>query len=122
MHYVLSDRSRNIVDAKDLDMMKPSALLVNTSRGPLINQDALLATLEHGKIRGAALDVFEIEPLPKESPWRRVNYWGVDGRSRLITTPHMGYVDEGLMNTWYAETAENVERWLQGQDVLHRLA
>lgn len=122
MHYVLSDRSRNIVGAKDLEMMKPSALLINTSRGPLIDQDALVATLEHGRIRGAALDVFEIEPLPKESPWRRNNYWGVDGRSKLITTPHMGYVDEGLMNTWYAETAENVERWLQGQEVLHRLA
>lgn len=122
MHYVLSERSRNIVGAKEFENMKPSALLVNTSRGPLINQEALVEVLEHGKIRGAALDVFDIEPLPQNSPWRRTNYWGFDGRSRLLTTPHMGYVDDGLMNTWYAETAENVERWLQGQDVLHRLA
>lgn len=122
MHYVLSDRSRNITGAKELQKMKPSALLVNASRGPLIDQEALLNTLEEGKIRGAALDVFDIEPLPLISPWRRANYWGRDGRSTLLTTPHMGYVDEGLMNTWYAETAENVERWVQGQDVLHRLA
>ncbi|KAH8708476.1 D-isomer specific 2-hydroxyacid dehydrogenase [Phaeosphaeriaceae sp. PMI808] len=122
MHYVLSDRSRNIIDRKDLEMMKPSALLINTSRGALINQDALIDTLEHGRIRGAALDVFDIEPLPVDSPWRKANYWGIAGRSRLLTTPHMGYVDEALMNTWYAETAENVERWLQGQEVLHRLA
>lgn len=122
MHYVLSDRSRGIVGAMELELMKPSALLVNTSRGPLIDQDALVDTLEHGRIRGAALDVFEIEPLPLSSPWRRTSYWGQDGRSALVTTPHMGYVDEGLMNAWYAETAENVERWLQGQDLLHRLA
>ena len=122
LHYVLSDRSRGIVGAKELDHMKPSALLVNTSRGLLIDQDALLDTLEQGRIRGAALDVFDIEPLPLTSPWRRTNYWGLNGRSALLTTPHMGYVDEVLMNTWYAETAENVERWLQGRDVLHRLA
>ncbi|KAJ3525214.1 hypothetical protein NM208_g11736 [Fusarium decemcellulare] len=122
MHYVLSNRSRNIVGAKELNQMKPSALLVNTSRGPLIDQDALLSTLQQGKIRGAALDVFDIEPLPLTSPWRRTNYWGRDGRSALLTTPHTGYVDEGLMNTWYAETAENVERWIRGQDILHRLA
>lgn len=122
MHYVLSERSRGIVAEKELDLMKPSALLINTSRGPLIDQSALLNVLEKGRIRGAALDVFDTEPLPSTSPWRQANYWGRDGRSALLTTPHMGYVDETLMNTWYAETAENVERYLQGQDVLHRLA
>jgi phosphoglycerate dehydrogenase-like enzyme len=116
MHYVLSNRSRNIVGAKELGSMKPSALLVNTSRGPLISQDALVDTLEQGRIEGAALDVFDIEPLLLSSPWRRANYWGQDGRSRLLTTPHMGYVDQGLMNTWYSE------RWIQGQEVLHRIA
>lgn len=110
MHYVLSDRSRHVIGAKDLERRKTWALLINTSRGALIDQDALVDTLEHGKIRGAALDVFEVEPLPSDSPWRRTAYWGTNGRSRLLTTPHMGYVDQGLMNTWYAETAENVER------------
>ncbi|PMD15677.1 glycerate dehydrogenase [Hyaloscypha hepaticicola] len=122
LHYVLSDRSRGIVGAKELQLMKRSALLVNASRGPLVEQAELVDALEHGRIRGAALDVFETEPLPLDSPWRRDNYWGQNGRSYVLTTPHMGYVDEGLVNAWYAETAENVERWLDGNEVLHRIA
>ncbi|KAH9211364.1 D-isomer specific 2-hydroxyacid dehydrogenase [Leptodontidium sp. 2 PMI_412] len=122
LHYVLSDRSRGIVGSEELAQMKRSSILVNSSRGPLIDQDALIKTLENGRIRGAALDVFDVEPLLAGSPWRRSNYWGIDGRSVVLTTPHMGYVDDGLMNAWYAETAENVERWLRGQEVLHRLA
>lgn len=122
LHYVLSTRSRHTVGVKELKQMKSSSILVNTSRGPLIDQAALLETLERGGIRGAALDVFDIEPLPLDSPWRRANYWGKGGRSRLITTPHMGYADEGLMNAWYAETAENVDRWLADKEVLHRIA
>jgi phosphoglycerate dehydrogenase-like enzyme len=122
LHYVLSDRSRGIVGAKELQLMKSSSLLVNASRGPLIDQASLVDALEHGRIRGAALDVFDVEPLPLSSPWRQDKYWGQDGRSYLLTTPHMGYVDEGLMNAWYAETAENVERWLDGNEVLHRIA
>lgn len=122
LHYVLSRRSRGIVGARDLGLMKPSALLVNTSRGPLIDQAALVDALEEGRIRGAAMDVFDVEPLPRGSPWRRVEYWGKDGRSQVLTTPHMGYVNEDLMNAWYAETAENVERWLDGRELLHRIA
>jgi len=122
LHYVLSERSRGIVGAKELEAMKKWALLVNASRGPLIDSDALLATLERGEIRGAALDVFDIEPLPLDSPWRKRGYWGRDGHSNLLATPHMGYVDEGLMNTWYAETAQNVGRWVRGQGILDRLA
>jgi phosphoglycerate dehydrogenase-like enzyme len=87
----------------------------------VIDQDALVGTLERGGIRGAAMDVFEVEPLPAESVWRKAGYWGKNGRSAVLTTPHMGYVDEGVMNAWYAETAENVERWLRGEEVLHRL-
>ncbi|KAK9423391.1 putative Glycerate dehydrogenase [Seiridium unicorne] len=121
LHYVLSPRSRGIVGAEELHLMKKSALLVNASRGPLIDQAALLNTLERGGIKGAALDVFDVEPLPLTSPWRQDRHWGQNGRSQLLTTPHMGYVDEGLMNTWYAESAENVERWLDGEEVLHRL-
>ncbi|KAI3400577.1 hypothetical protein diail_2779 [Diaporthe ilicicola] len=122
VHYVLSERSRGIVGARELGLMKPSALLVNTSRGPLVDQAALVDTLEEGRIRGAAMDVFDVEPLPRDSPWRRADYWGRDGRSKVLTTPHMGYVNEDLMNAWYAETAENVERWLDGRELLHRIA
>ncbi|OCL13967.1 glycerate dehydrogenase [Glonium stellatum] len=120
LHYVLSDRSRGIVGAKDLEVMKKSALLINTSRGPLVDEAALLETLRKGSIRGAALDVFEIEPLPLNSLWRSEE-WGKAGKSSVLLTPHMGYVEEGVLNTWYEETAENLERWLEGKDLLHRL-
>ncbi|KAL8350968.1 hypothetical protein RB601_000868 [Gaeumannomyces tritici] len=121
LHYVLGPRSRGIVGSHELSAMKPTALLVNTSRGPLVDEAALVETLEEGRIQGAALDVYPVEPVPAESPWRRPGYWGQDGRSKVLNTPHMGYVDTVLMNTWYAETAENVERWLQGKEILHRL-
>ncbi|KAK4155775.1 D-isomer specific 2-hydroxyacid dehydrogenase, partial [Chaetomidium leptoderma] len=121
VHCVLSGRSRGIIGRRELDAMKPSSLLVNTSRGPLIDQPALRDTLERGHIQGCAMDVFDIEPLPRDSPWRKRDYWGQDGRSNVLVTPHMGYVDTGLMNTWYGETAENVERWLDGKELLHRL-
>lgn len=121
IHYVLSERSRGIVGARDLNDMKPSSLLINASRGPLVDKEALISTLEQGKIRGCAMDVFDMEPLPLDSIWRRANYWGQHGRSKVLTTPHMGYCDSALMNAWYAETAENVERWLDGRELLHRL-
>lgn len=120
LHYVLSERSRGIVSTKELGQMKDSALLVNTSRGPLIDENALYDALQTGQIRGAALDVFDVEPLPSDSPWRSTD-WGTAGRSNLIITPHMGYVEDGIMHTWYEETAENVERWLSGKELLHRL-
>jgi lactate dehydrogenase-like 2-hydroxyacid dehydrogenase len=118
LHYVLSARSRGIVGAKELDWMLKSALLINTSRGPLVDEAALLDTLRKGRIRGAALDVFDIEPLPVDSPWRSEN-WDEEGKSRVLLTPHMGYVEEGNMRTWYEETAENLERYIEGKELLH---
>ncbi|KAF2192422.1 hypothetical protein K469DRAFT_730978 [Zopfia rhizophila CBS 207.26] len=118
LHYVLSPRSRGIVGAKDLGWMKESALLINTSRGPLIDEAALLNVLRKGRIKGAALDVFDIEPLPSSSPWRSENLH-VEGKSRVLLTPHMGYVEEGTLRTWYEETAENLERYLDGKELLH---
>lgn len=120
IHHVLSARSIGIIGKKELGVMKDSALLVNTSRGPLIDQKVLLETLENGRINGAAIDVFDIEPLPQDSPWRS-HKWGTEGRSRVITTPHMGYVEEDLINSWYEEQAENLERWLEGKELLNRL-
>ncbi|KAF2110334.1 glycerate dehydrogenase [Lophiotrema nucula] len=120
LHYVLSARSRGIVGAKELGWLKDSALLINTSRGPLIDEEALLKTLKEGRIRGAALDVFEIEPLPANSQWRTED-WDVEGKSRVLLSPHMGYVEEGTLSTWYEETAENLERYLDGKDLLHIL-
>lgn len=120
LHYVLSDRSRGIVAARELASMKPSAFLVNTSRAPLIDEAALLDTLQDGRIRGAALDVFDIEPLPADSPWRNVD-WDRKGNSRVLLTPHMGYVEEGTLTVWYEETVENLERLIEGRELLHRL-
>ncbi|KAF4449226.1 hypothetical protein F53441_7445 [Fusarium austroafricanum] len=120
LHYVLSDRSRGIVGAKELKAMKNSALLVNTSRAGLIDETALLEAASQGSIRGIALDVFESEPLAADSPWRSQD-WGKGNKSRVLVTPHTGYVEEGIINAWYAEQAENVERWLDGREILHRL-
>jgi phosphoglycerate dehydrogenase-like enzyme len=118
VHYDLSDRSRGMVGSAELSVMKRSALFVNTSRGPLVVEDALLDVLERGAIRGAALDVFDLEPLPEDSRWR-TQKWGTEGRAQVLLTPHMGYVEEEGMNNWYEEQAENVERWYKGEELLH---
>ncbi|KAF9698993.1 hypothetical protein EKO04_003307 [Ascochyta lentis] len=118
LHYVLSERSRGIVSTRELNWMKPSGLLVNTSRGPLVDEAVLLDTLRKGRIGGAALDVFDIEPLPADSPWRNED-WDAEEKGRVLLTPHMGYVEEGTMTIWYEEIAENLERFVQGRELLH---
>lgn len=102
VHYVLSDRSRGIVGSNELAMMKPTSVLVNTSRGPLIDELALLSALEQGLIRGAALDVWWQEPLPADSPWRKYN-----GKAELVMSPHMGYVNEGRYSIRLASVFES---------------
>lgn len=114
VHYVLSERSRGVIGRAELALLKPSALLVNTSRGPLVDEDALLQVLKEGKIGGAALDVFELEPLPKESEWRSEK-WGKEGRSKVVLTPHMGYVEEGTLRAWAEEVVRNLEKWGKGE-------
>jgi lactate dehydrogenase-like 2-hydroxyacid dehydrogenase len=118
VHYVLSERSKGIVGTQELEWMKPTGLLVNTSRGPLVDESALLDVLRNGRIGGAALDVFDIEPLPADSPWRNED-WDAEGKSRLVLTPHMGYVEEGTLTIWYEETAENLERYIEGKGLLN---
>jgi len=113
VHYVLSERSKGIVGNAELALMKPSAFLINTSRGPLVDEEALLKVLSKGSIKGVGLDVFEQEPLPSNSPWRQA--WGTGGTSQVLLTPHMGYVEEENIDSWYFETAKNVQRWLQGK-------
>ncbi|KAI5307308.1 hypothetical protein KEM56_000014 [Ascosphaera pollenicola] len=116
IHYVLSPRSVGIVGRAELELLKPTALLVNTSRGPLVDEDALLDTLERGKIAGAAIDVFSTEPLPSNSPWRTTR-WGEGGRSEVLLSPHMGYVERPVFERWYEEQADNLERWLDGKQI-----
>ena len=120
IHYVLSERSRNILGEEELRKMKPTALLVNTSRGPLVEEKALVNALNHGKIGGLALDVYNEEPLPRESVWRNME-WGTNGKSKVLLTPHMGYVEEGVLERWYEDTATNLESWLEGKELANRL-
>ena len=116
VHYILSDRSRGLIGKGDLDVMKKSALLVNTSRGPIVDERALLDALENGKIRGAGLDVFDIEPLPKDSLWRTTR-WGEGGRSDVVLSPHMGYNIEETMQRFYAEQADTIDKWIKGEEL-----
>lgn len=121
VHLVLSERSRGTVSAPDLARMKKSAFLVNTSRGPLVDEADLLPALKEGRIAGAALDVFDLEPLPKDSEWRTVR-WGEEGRSRVVLTPHMGYVEEEKLRGWYEQQVDNILRWVKGEELLNRFA
>ncbi|GJN79676.1 hypothetical protein PLIIFM63780_003194 [Purpureocillium lilacinum] len=114
VHLVLSDRTRGIVNAQDLGKMKPSAFFVNTSRGPLVVERDLLDVLKAGKIRGAALDVFDLEPLPRDSEWRSAE-WGKNGRSEVLIAPHMGYVEERSISGFYRKQVANLERWVAGE-------
>jgi len=112
VHYVLSERSRGIVGASELGWMKESAVLVNTSRGPLVEETALVEALKQGKIAGAGLDVFDVEPLGADSVWRDRG-WG----RRVVLSPHMGYVEESTMKGWYEQQADNVRRYLTGEEL-----
>ncbi|KAJ4194737.1 hypothetical protein NW767_009923 [Fusarium falciforme] len=121
LHVVLSDRSRGMITSQDLAKMKRSSFFVNTSRGPLVVERDLLDHLKAGRIRGAALDVFDPEPLPADSEWRSKT-WGRDGSSQVLLTPHMGYVEEGTLGSWYEQQVENIERWAAKETLQNELA
>ena len=109
IHLVLSGRTRGLVGARELGLMKPTAFLVNTSRGPIVDEGALLAALESGSIAGAALDVYDREPLPADHPLRRA--------PNTVLTPHLGYVTEETYRAFYEQTVEDVEGFLAGTPV-----
>ncbi|KAK7744106.1 hypothetical protein SLS53_003627 [Cytospora paraplurivora] len=121
VHLVLSDRSRGVISKKELELLKPNALFVNTSRGPLVVQEDLQDILNKGKIRAAALDVFELEPLAQDSPWRTTK-WGEDGRSQVVLTPHTGYAEKETLTKWYEEQIANLLRWEKGEELKDVLA
>lgn len=109
LHLVLSDRSRGIVGAEDLARMKPSAFIVNTSRGPLIDQAALLAALAEGRIAGAGIDVYDQEPLPPGHP--------LLAAPNTVLTPHLGYVTEENYRAYFTGAVEAIEGYLAGKPV-----
>ena len=104
IHLVLSGRTRGLIGAAEFQLMKPTARLVNTSRGPIIVESALIEALANGRIAGAAIDVFDVEPLPPEHPYRRLD--------RVLATPHIGYVSRGLYERFYRDTVANIVAWL----------
>ena len=109
VHVVLSDRTRGLIGANELRMMKPTAYLVNTSRGPVVDEEALIEALRHRSIAGAALDVYECEPLPADHPLRSLEH--------TVISPHLGYVVEDNYRVIYGEAAEDVRAFLDGEPV-----
>jgi phosphoglycerate dehydrogenase-like enzyme len=109
VHLVLSERTRGLVGAPELALMKPTALLVNTSRGPIVEERALLDALQAGTIAGAALDVYDTEPLPPEHPLRRA--------PRTVLTPHVGYVTDDNYRLLYGQVVESIGAYLAGSPV-----
>ena len=109
LHLVLSARSRGIVGATELGWMKPSAVIVNTSRGPLIDQAALIAALKAGTIGGAGLDVYDVEPLPANHPLLEA--------PNTVLTPHLGYATEENYRTYYADAVAVIEAYLKGSPI-----
>ena len=106
VHTLLSKRTRGLIGADDLARMKPTAILVNTSRGPIVDQQALLDALQGGRIAGAGLDVFDEEPLPRDHPLRTA--------PRTVLTPHLGYVTRDTYEIFYREAVEDVAAWIAG--------
>jgi phosphoglycerate dehydrogenase-like enzyme len=113
IHVVLSQRSRGLVGAEDLARMRPTAYLVNTARGPIVDETALLETLQQRRIAGAGIDVFAVEPLPVDHPFRKLD--------NIVLTPHLGYVTEEGFRNHYRQMVENIGAWL-GDAPVRRLA
>jgi phosphoglycerate dehydrogenase-like enzyme len=106
LHMPLSDRSRGIVGAEDLAHMKSTSFLINTSRGPLVDEAALIKALEENAIAGAGLDVYDVEPLPLDHALRRLE--------NTVLTPHLGYVVEDNYRLNFGQMIENIEAWIKG--------
>ena len=107
IHLILSRRTKGIVGTAELGLMKPTSRLINTSRGPIVDEASLIKALGSHAIAGAAIDVFDQEPLPSEHPFRSMD--------NVLTTPHVGYVTEGLYRMFYADTVANISAWLNMQ-------
>jgi D-3-phosphoglycerate dehydrogenase len=109
IHLVLGERSRGLVGAAELARMKKSAVLVNTSRGPIVDEDALLKALREGTIAGAALDVYAKEPLPRDHELREA--------PRTLLSPHLGYVTTGTYEVFYRDAVEDIAAWMRGEPI-----
>jgi phosphoglycerate dehydrogenase-like enzyme len=106
IHLVLSDRTLGLVGARELELMKPSAILVNTSRGPIVDEAALADALSRHRIRAAGVDVFANEPLPADHPFRRLD--------NMVCTPHIGYVTEDAYRVFFEDIVDDIAAYLDG--------
>jgi phosphoglycerate dehydrogenase-like enzyme len=109
IHVQLSDRSRGLVGAKEIGLMKPTAYLINTSRGPIVDEKALLSALQERRIGGAGIDVFDVEPLPLDHPFRRLD--------NAVITPHLGYVSLENYRLYYRDIVDNIRAFIDGKPV-----
>jgi phosphoglycerate dehydrogenase-like enzyme len=107
LHLKLSDRTAGVIGATELALMKPTAYLINTSRGPLVDEAALIAALREGRIGGAGLDVFDIEPLPADHPLRSL--------PNTVVTPHIGYVTGATYEIWWRHVVEDIAAWARAR-------
>ena len=107
IHVVLSQRSRGLVGTAELARMKPTAYLVNTARGPIVDEGALLEALTQKKIAGAGVDVFSVEPLPVDHPFRKLD--------NMVLTPHLGYVTGDSFRNHYQQMVEGIDAWFKGE-------
>ncbi|MEG9527379.1 MAG: D-2-hydroxyacid dehydrogenase family protein, partial [Hyphomicrobiales bacterium] len=109
IHLVLGDRTRGLLGEAELRRMRRDAILVNTSRAPIVDQAALVRALAEGWIAGAGLDVFETEPLPPDSPFRSL--------PNVLALPHLGYVSRNNYRTFFTQAVEDIEAWLAGSPI-----
>src|ERR1700722_7966610 len=107
VHLILSRRTRGLVGKDELALMKPDARLINTSRGPIVDEGALVECLTRRGIGGAAVDAFDVEPLPADHPFRTLE--------NVVATPHIGYVTQNLYRTFYGDTVANIAKWLDSR-------
>jgi phosphoglycerate dehydrogenase-like enzyme len=104
IHLALSSRTRGLIGAAELARMKPTARLINTSRGPIVEEQALISVLKNKQIAGAAIDVFDVEPLSPDHPFRALD--------NILATPHIAYVSQGLYRTFFEDIVSNIRKWL----------
>ncbi len=109
LHLMLTPETKGIIGRRELSLMKPGAVLVNTARGPLVDEGALIRALREGSIGGAALDVFDTEPLPADHPFRTL--------PNVVATPHLGYVTEETYRIYYGDAVESISAWLAGSPI-----
>ncbi|MDO8473854.1 MAG: D-2-hydroxyacid dehydrogenase family protein, partial [Dehalococcoidia bacterium] len=109
VHLQLSDRTRGLVGSRELALMKPTAYLINTSRGPIVDEMALVQALQDHAIAGAGLDVFDVEPLPRDHPFTRL--------SNAVLTPHLGYVTNEGYRIFYGDSVEDIAAFIRGRPV-----